>query len=97
MVFSGAILPANVMAPVGAAISVAMPDRWAFEAIGRDLELRQLFAEGGSPLGPPLLAAYGDAGTSSTATYWAIPGLFTAAFLVAAWAVLKVRCRSSAR
>jgi ABC-type multidrug transport system ATPase subunit len=97
VLFSGAILPVNVMAPVGAAISVVMPDRWAFEALGRDLELRQLFADGGSPLGPPLLEAYGDAGTLATTTYWAILGLFTAVFLVATWAVLRVRCRSAAR
>jgi ABC-type multidrug transport system ATPase subunit len=37
VLFSGAILPVQVMAGVGAAISVAMPDRWAFEAIGHDL------------------------------------------------------------
>ena len=97
VLFSGAILPVNVMAPVGAAISVAMPDRWAFEAIGRDLELRALFAEGGSPLGPPLLAAYGDAGTSATTTYWAILGGFTLLFLAATWVVLALRSRSSAR
>jgi hypothetical protein len=97
VLFSGAILPVNVMAPVGAAISVAMPDRWAFEALGRDLELRQLFAEGGSPLGPPLLEAYGDAGTLATTTYWAILGVFTAIFLAATWVVLKLRCRSAAR
>lgn len=97
VLFSGAILPVNVMAPVGAAMSVAMPDRWAFEALGRDLELRQLFAEGGSPLGPPLLAAFGQAGTSPTTTYWAILAGFTVAFLVATWLVLRVRCRSSLR
>ncbi|MFP5219491.1 MAG: ATP-binding cassette domain-containing protein [Actinomycetes bacterium] len=97
VLFSGAILPVNVMAPVGAAISVAMPDRWAFEAIGRDLELRQLFAEGGSPLGPPLLEAYGDAGTAPTATYWATLAGFTLAFLVATLVVLRLRFRSAAR
>ena len=97
MLLSGAILPVNVMGPVGAANSVAMPDRWAFEAVGRDLGLRELFAEGGSPLVPPLLAAYGDAGTLATTTYWAILALFTAVFLLATWGVLRLRCRSAAR
>jgi len=96
VLLSGAILAVDVMAPVGAAISVLMPDRWAFEALGRDLELRALFAEGGSPLGP-LQAAYGDAGTLATTTYWTILGLFTAVFLAATWAVLRLRCRSAAR
>ena len=97
VLFSGAILPVNVMAPVGAAISTAMPDRWAFEAIGRDLGLRELFADGGSPLGPPLLAAYGDAGTSPTTTYWAILAGFTVVLLVATLVVLRARCRTNAR
>jgi hypothetical protein len=97
VLFSGAILPVHVMAPVGAALSAAMPDRWAFEALGHDLALRELFAEGGSPLGPPLLAAYGDAGTAATTTYWALLAGFTAVLLAATWVALAVRCRSSAR
>ncbi len=44
VLFSGAILPVNVMAPAGAAISAAMPDPWAFEALGHDPALRELFA-----------------------------------------------------
>src|SRR5437764_8351326 len=55
VLFSGAILPVHVMAGVGRAFSVAMPDRWAFEAIGHDLGLRGLLAHGGSPPGPPPL------------------------------------------
>ena len=63
VLFSGAILPVNLMARAGAALSVVIPSRWAFEVIGHDLGARRILAEGGSPLGPPLLASYGDAGT----------------------------------
>ena len=56
-----------------------------------------MIPEGGSPLGPPLLAAYGDAGTLATTTHSAILALFTAVFLPATWAVLKARCHSGAR
>ena len=35
----------------GAALSVAMPSRWAFEAIGHDLGARRILADGGSRLG----------------------------------------------
>ena len=55
VLFSGAILPVHLMAGAGAALSAAMPTRWAFEAIGHDLGARAILADGGSPLGPPLL------------------------------------------
>jgi hypothetical protein len=67
---------------------VAIPSRWAFEALGHDLGARRIFAHGGSELGPPLLASYGDAGTASTVTYWLILAAFAAVFLIATWAVL---------
>ena len=73
VLFSGAILPVHLMAGAGAALSVVIPSRWAFEAIGHDLGARRILAEGGSRLGPPLLASYGDAGTASTGTYWLDP------------------------
>ena len=71
------------MAAAGAALSVVIPSRWAFEAIGHDLGARRILAEGGSPLGPPLLASYGDAGTQSTGTYWLVLAAFAVVFLVA--------------
>jgi ABC-type multidrug transport system ATPase subunit len=97
VLFSGAILPVEVMAPVGRAIALLMPDRWAFEAIGRDLELRHLFSDGGSALGPPLLAEYGDAGTASLATYWSILIATIAVLLLGAWSVLVRRSRTATR
>ncbi len=97
VLFSGAILPVNLMARAGAALSVVIPSRWAFEAIGHDLGARHILAAGGSRLGPPLLASYGDAGTASTGTYWLVLAAFSAVFLVATWAVLVRRTRRSMR
>ena len=45
VLFSGAILPVNLMAGVGAALSTVIPSRWAFEAIGHDLGARRILAE----------------------------------------------------
>jgi ABC-type multidrug transport system ATPase subunit len=97
VLFSGAILPVNLMASTGAALSIVIPTRWAFEAIGHDLGARRILAEGGSPLGPPLLASYGDAGTQSTGTYWLVLAAFAVALLVATWAVLRRSTRRSTR
>ncbi len=97
VLFSGAILPVNLMAPVGAAISEVIPSRWAFEAMGHDLGARRILAEGGSPLGPPLLASYGDAGTQPTGSYWLVLAAFAVVFLVATWAVLVRSTQRSKR
>jgi ABC-2 type transporter len=97
VLFSGAIVPVHVVAGVGAAISALMPDRWAFEALAHDFGVRHLLAEGGSPLGPPLLQAYGDAGKASTVTYWSYLAAFIVVFSFGAWAVLVRNCRRSTR
>jgi hypothetical protein len=97
VLFSGAILPVNVMAGAGAAFSTIIPDRWAFEALGHDLGVRHILADGGSPLGPPLLEAYGDAGTQATGVYWVYLAAFTVVFFAGAWVVLERRCRQSSR
>jgi ABC-type multidrug transport system ATPase subunit len=88
VLFAGAVLPVHLMAKAGAALSLVMPSRWAFDAIGHDLGARRILAHGGSPLGPPLLASFGDAGRLSTPTYWLILASFVLVFLVATWAVL---------
>jgi ABC-type transport system involved in multi-copper enzyme maturation permease subunit len=95
VLFAGAILPVNLMARAGAVLSMMMPSRWAFEAVGHDLGARQILTHGGSKLGPPLLASFGDAGTASTGTYWLVLAAFAVLFLVATWGVL-VRNTSSA-
>ena len=89
VLFSGAILPVNLMARAGAALSLVIPSRWAFEVIGHDLGARRILADGGSPLGPPLLASYGDAGTQPTGTYWLVLAAFAVVFLVATWGVAR--------
>ncbi len=95
VLFSGAILPVNLMAGAGAGFSVFMPSRWAFEVIGHDLGARRILSDGGSRLGPPLLASYGDAGTQSTGTYWLVLAAFAVVFLVATWfAVVRTTRRS---
>ena len=97
VLFAGAILPVHLMAKAGAALSVMMPSRWAFEAIGHDLGARRILEHGGSKLGPPLLASFGDAGTASIGAYWLILGSFAVIFLVATWGVLVRRTRGATR
>ena len=96
VLFSGAILPVHVMASVGAAISAVIPVRWAFEAVGHSLGIRGLLLHGGSPLGPPLIRAYGSAGTDATGTYWLYLGTFVVVFFAAAWATLAASFRRRA-
>jgi hypothetical protein len=97
VLFSGAILPVHLMARAGAALSVVIPSRWTYEAVGHDLGARQILAAGGSPLGPPLLDSYGDAGTQSTGTYWLILVVFAVMFLAGTWRVLVRTTRASTR
>lgn len=88
VLFAGAVLPVHLMARAGAALSLVMPSRWAFDATGHDLGARRILAQGGSRLGPPLLASFGNAGQLSTPTYWLILASFVVVFLTATWVVL---------
>jgi hypothetical protein len=97
VLFSGAILPVHLMARAGAALSTAIPSRWAFEAIGHDIGARRILAEGQSPLGRPLLTSYGDAGSMSTGFSWLILGTFAVVFFAATWGVLVRSTRRHAR
>jgi ABC-type multidrug transport system ATPase subunit len=97
VLFAGAILPVHLMAKAGAAISTVMPTRWAFEAIGRDVGARRVLAHGGSKLGPPLLASFGNAGTASTGVYWLVLAAFALMSLVATWGVLVRSARGAKR
>jgi ABC-type multidrug transport system ATPase subunit len=97
VLFSGAILPVHLMARAGAGLSAVIPSRWAFEAVGHDLGARRILGTGGSPLGPPLLASYGDAGTHVTAYYWLLLAGFVTVFVTATWLVLRRTTRGSAR
>ncbi|MFN0096780.1 MAG: ABC transporter ATP-binding protein [Dehalococcoidia bacterium] len=88
VLFSGAILPVPLMAPVGEVMSFAMSDRWAFDALGKSIDLNRLFAEGTSPLGPPLLAQYEDTFSGGVAVDWLVMAGMTALFLAATCVVL---------
>jgi hypothetical protein len=91
VLFSGAILPVPIMAAVGKVLSYPMSNRWTFEGLGRAVDLNRLWATGGSPLGPPLLASYGGTFSRAVPVDWAILAGFTVAFLGWAWLLLARR------
>ncbi len=88
VLLAGAILPVPAMAPVGRWVSYATADRWAFEALGHSLGVRQLLAGGRSPLGVPLLASYGTTFDRAVAVDWLVLACFTAAFFAATIALV---------
>lgn len=94
VLFSGAILPVPIMAAVGRWLSYPMSNRWTFEGLGRGVDLNSLWANGGSPLGPPLLASYGDTFTRPVQLDWVILAAFTVIFLGWTWAVIVRKCRN---
>ena len=94
VLFVGAILPVPVMAVVGRWISYAMSNRWAFEGLGHSLGVNRLWADGGSALGPPLLASYGNTFSRPVAADAAILAGFTVAFLAATCAVIVRKTRA---
>jgi hypothetical protein len=97
VLFSGAILPVPIMAFIGKAISVFMSDRWSFESLGHSASLNALFAHGASPLGPPLLAQYGDTFSRPEVETWLIMTAFTVIFLAATCVVLQRKSSASTR
>ncbi|RKR89901.1 ABC-type multidrug transport system ATPase subunit [Micromonospora pisi] len=96
VLFVGAILPVPVMAAGGQWLSYAMSNRWAFEGLGHTAELERIWRDGGSPLGPPLLASYGDSFARPVWVNWVILAGFLVAFLGAAWTVLARKDRRGA-
>jgi ABC-type multidrug transport system ATPase subunit len=97
VLFSGAFVPVPQMAWAGRVLSAAMTNRWAFEGLGGGIGLPRLWAHGASPLGPPLLASYGDSFGRAVWADWLLLAGFTALFLTGAWLVLAARCRTVAR
>ncbi|WP_242909884.1 ABC transporter ATP-binding protein/permease [Actinomadura terrae] len=91
VLFVGAILPVPVMAAPGRWLSHAMSNRWAFEGLGHSLGVERLWGSGRSPLGPPLLASYGDSFSRPVVVDWALLAGFAALFLAAACLVLSRR------
>jgi ABC-type multidrug transport system ATPase subunit len=89
VLFVGAFLPVPVMADVGRWMSYAMSNRWAFEALGHTAGLPDLWRHGGSPLGPPLLASYGDTFDHPLVGHWLLLAGFAVLFAAAAVLVLR--------
>ncbi|SEF68260.1 ABC-type multidrug transport system, ATPase component [Actinacidiphila yanglinensis] len=94
VLFSGAFVPVPQMAWAGRLLSAAMTNRWAFEGLGGGIGLPGLWAHGASPLGPPLLASYGDSFGRAVWADWLLLAGFTVLFLSGAWAVLASKCRT---
>jgi hypothetical protein len=74
VLFSGAILPVPVMAGAGKALSWTATDKYAFNALGKSVDINSRFADSASPLGPSLLAQYGGTFSGSVMPDWAIMG-----------------------
>ena len=88
VLFVGAFLPVPVMALPGRVLSYLMSNRWAFDALGTTAGLPQLWRDGGSPLGPPLLKSYGDTFDGSVPRQWMLLAGFMLLVLIAAGMVL---------
>lgn len=96
VLFSGAFVPVPRMTLGGELISLAMTNRWAFEALGSGVGLESLWRTGASPLGRPLLAAYGESFAHPAGRGWLILAGFTVLFLALTWWVLVRKCRDGA-
>ncbi|MFF4900924.1 ATP-binding cassette domain-containing protein [Streptomyces sp. NPDC001068] len=96
VLFSGAFVPVPRMTVAGRAISWAMTNRWAFEALGSGVGLESLWRRGGSPLGRPLLASYGDSFGHPASRGWVILAGFALVFLAWTWVILARKCRDGA-
>ncbi|GHD55886.1 hypothetical protein GCM10010317_041590 [Streptomyces mirabilis] len=96
VLFSGAFVPVPRMTGAGEAISWAMTNRWAFEALGSGVGLESLWRTGASPLGQPLLDSYGDSFGHPASRGWLILAGFAVLFLALTWAVLVRKCREGA-
>jgi ABC-type multidrug transport system ATPase subunit len=97
VLFVGAILPVPLMAPVGRWLSYAMSNRWSFEALGHTAGIAVLWQHGSAPLGPPLLASYGDSFARPVWQNWCLLAGFAVLFLIGSWSVLTFRCRADRR
>ena len=84
VLFSGAMVPVPVMTSAGSTIAAAMPDRWAFEAIARHLDVTRLVA-GDSP--------YANLGHDVPVFYWTVLATTGAVLALAAYLVLRRRAR----
>jgi hypothetical protein len=93
VLFAGALLPVTAMVLVGRWLSYLMPDRWGFDALGRGMDVHALWSNGGSALGPPLLASYGTSFDRAVWGDWVILAVFTCVFLSATITAVAARTR----
>ena len=89
VLFGGAVLPVQAMATAGQLISVVTPDRWAFESLGRILDLPTRFA--GGPGAALVTEQHGQAFSGGAVAPAVALVAFAVAFLVAAVRVLDRR------
>jgi hypothetical protein len=85
VLFAGAIVPVPDMADPGRAMSVGLANRWAFESLGRALDLDRLLA----PVTPS--SAHHAAFAGSPVEGWAVLACFVVLLLGATVAVLHRR------
>jgi hypothetical protein len=71
-----------------------MSNRWAFESLGRSVDLDALLANGASPLGPPLLEQYRHSFSRAPAETWLVLAAFALFFLAATCVALARRTAS---
>ena len=88
VLFAGAVVPVPEMASLGQAISAAMANRHAFEALGSRLDLDN---------GTAGMAGFADAFDGAAVSSWLVLAGFTAVFVVATVLVLRRRTRTYAR
>ncbi len=84
VLFAGAVVPFAEMTPPGQAISFGMANRWAFESLGRGLDVG---AEGTGTAIP----SYADAFSGSALTGWAVLASLAVLFAVATVGILRAR------
>lgn len=97
VLFSGGILAVPVMATLGRIMSYGMAVRWGFEGVGHALDVNVLYANGTSPLGPPLLAESGETFSRAVWVDWVVLAGFGLASLGLAYVVLDRKLRTAKR
>ena len=88
VLFSGAMVPMSVMASPGRVIAAVMSDRWAFEAIARDLDLAAITGA---------TSPYAGLGASPVTAYWALLVAFTIVLGTGTYAAVHRRASAEGR
>src|SRR5690606_3997632 len=86
VLFAGAVVPVGDMSAPGRAVSAVIANRWAFEGLGRALDLEPLTHRVAA------MGAYREAFSGSPAGTWAVLALSALVFAAATVLVLRRRC-----